>query len=50
LGGDQPSHGKTWAMNVSRVIPGKGLLSWSGPADQTPRPEGMGLLQFRADR
>jgi len=50
LTGDLPSHGKMWAMNVTRVVPGKGLLSWSGPADQTPRPEGMGLLQFRADR
>jgi hypothetical protein len=50
LTGDLPSHGKTWAMNVTRVIPGRGLLSWSGPADRIPRPEGMGLLQFRADK
>jgi photosystem II stability/assembly factor-like uncharacterized protein len=50
LTSDQPSHGKTWAMNVTRVVPGKGLLSWSGPADQMPRPEGMGLLQFRAGK
>jgi hypothetical protein len=50
LTGDRPSHGKTWAANVSRVVPGKGLQSWSGPADDTPRPEGMGLLQFRVDK
>ncbi|MFM8272321.1 MAG: sugar-binding protein [Gemmata sp.] len=50
LTGDKPSHGKTWAANVSRVVPGVGVQSWSGPADSEPRPEGMGLLQFRADR
>ncbi|MFO0825951.1 MAG: YCF48-related protein [Gemmataceae bacterium] len=49
LTGDRPAHGKTWAANVTRVIPGKGIQSWNGPADDTPRPEGMGLLQFRAD-
>ncbi|HEV3436833.1 MAG TPA: sugar-binding protein, partial [Gemmata sp.] len=50
LTGDRPSHGRVWAMNVSRIVPGKGIQAWSGPADDTPRPEGMGLLQFRADR
>lgn len=50
LSGDRPSHGKLWAVNVSRVVPGKGLQSWCGPADDTPRPEGMGLLQFRTER
>lgn len=50
LTGDRPSHGRVWAMNVSRIVPGKGIQAWSGPADETPRPEGMGLLQFRADR
>jgi photosystem II stability/assembly factor-like uncharacterized protein len=49
LTGDRPAHGRAWAANVSRVVPGKGMQSWSGPADDTPRPEGMGLLQFRAD-
>lgn len=50
LTGDRPSHGKSWAVNVSRFVPGSGVLSWSGPADTDPRPEGMGLLQFRADK
>ena len=50
LTGDRPAHGKTWAVNVTRVVPGKGVQSWSGPADGEPRPEGMGLLQFRADK
>ncbi len=50
LTADKPSHGKTWAVNVSRFVPGAGVQSWSGPADTDPRPEGMGLLQFRADK
>ena len=50
LTGDRPAHGKTWAVNVSRVVPGLGVQAWSGPADTDPRPEGMGLLQFRADK
>jgi hypothetical protein len=50
LTGDKPSSGKTWAANVSRVIPGKGVQAWSTPADGEPRPEGMGLLQFRLER
>ncbi len=47
---DRPSHGKLWAVNVSRVVPGKGVQSWSNPADENPRSEGMGLLQFRAEQ
>lgn len=50
LTGDRITHGRVWATNVSRIVPGKGIQSWCGPADDTPRPEGMGLLQFRADR
>ncbi len=50
LTGERPSHGKNWAVNVSRVVPGMGLQAWSGPADNEPRPEGMGLLQFRAEK
>jgi hypothetical protein len=50
LTSDRPAHGRVWAANVSRVVPGKGMLTWSGPADDTPRPEGMGLLQFRAEK
>ena len=50
LTGDRPSTGRTWAANVSRVVPGKGMQAWSTPAGTEPRPEGMGLLQFRADK
>jgi photosystem II stability/assembly factor-like uncharacterized protein len=50
LTGDRPSHGKAWAVNVTRVVPGKGVRTWSGPASADPRPEGMGLLQFRAEK
>jgi hypothetical protein len=35
-----------WAFNVVRVLPGRGVQSWSLPADVTPRPEGMSLLLF----
>jgi photosystem II stability/assembly factor-like uncharacterized protein len=38
--------GSTWAMNVTRVVPGVGCRTWNGPADASPRPEGMGLMQF----
>lgn len=50
LTGDRPTAGRAWAANVVRVVPGKGVRAWSGPADADPRPEGLGLLQFRADR
>jgi photosystem II stability/assembly factor-like uncharacterized protein len=50
LTGEKPSHGRTWAVNATRIVPGKGTLSWSGPAADSPQPEWMGLLQFRADR
>lgn len=49
LTGDRPGHGRAWAANVSRMVPGKGVQAWSGPADTEPRPEGMGLLQFRVE-
>ena len=50
LTGERPAHGNVWAANVVRVVPGKGIQAWSGPAEDEPRPEGMGLLQFRADK
>ncbi len=36
-----------WAFNAVRVIPGKGVQSWSLPADVDPRPEGMSVLLFQ---
>jgi hypothetical protein len=44
LTGDTRRAGQTWAFNLVRTIPGKGVQSYSGPADSTPRPEGMGLI------
>ncbi len=41
-----PTPGTTWAANVTRIVPGRGVQAWSTPADAKPRPEGMGLLQF----
>ena len=46
LTADPVTLGKTWACNVTRVVPGEGVQAWSTPADTKPRPEGMGLLQF----
>jgi hypothetical protein len=37
-----------WAFNIVRTIPGRGVQSFSLPADAVPRPEGMGLLMFEA--
>ena len=48
LTGTAPRPGQVWAGNVVRVLPGQGVLAWSGPADADLRPEGMGLLEFRA--
>lgn len=39
--------GSAWACNVVRTVPGRGVVSWSRPADVEPRPEGMGLLLFQ---
>jgi photosystem II stability/assembly factor-like uncharacterized protein len=36
-----------WAFNVVRILPGRGVQSWSQPADVQPRPEGMSLLLFQ---
>jgi photosystem II stability/assembly factor-like uncharacterized protein len=41
-----PATGSAWACQVSRIIPGRGLQSWSTPTDVRPVPEGMGLLLF----
>ena len=46
LTGSPPRHANIWAANVVRVLPGRGVLAWSGPADAAPRPEGMGLIEF----
>jgi hypothetical protein len=49
LTGDAVTIGKTWACNVTRVLPGRGVQGWSLPADVDPRLEGMGLLTFTVD-
>ena len=46
LTGTVPTAGQSWAMNVVRVLPRRGISSWSSPADVTPRPEGCGALIF----
>ncbi len=47
LTGRRPTDKSAWAFNLTRVLPGRGVLAWNGPADGTPRPEAMGLLEFR---
>jgi photosystem II stability/assembly factor-like uncharacterized protein len=39
-----------WAFNVVRIMPGRGVQSWSQPADVQPRPEGMSLLLFQTGK
>lgn len=49
LTSDGITAGRTWACNVVRVLPGRGVQAWSLPAEapeETLRPEGMGLLTF----
>lgn len=47
LTSDRLTQGSAWAFNVVRVLPGRGVQSWSLPADVEPRPEGMSLLLFQ---
>jgi photosystem II stability/assembly factor-like uncharacterized protein len=49
LTGSPVTVGRTWAFNVVRTIPGKGVQAWSLPGGSDPKPEGMGLLTFTAD-
>jgi tetratricopeptide (TPR) repeat protein len=46
---EPPTNGHAWAFNAVRVIPGRGVQSFSQPAEapeETMRLEGMGLLMF----
>jgi hypothetical protein len=47
LTGERITQKTAWAFNVVRVLPGRGVQSWSQPADVEPRPEGMSLLLFQ---
>ena len=49
LTSDRVALGTTWACNVVRILPGRGVQAMSTPADVQPRPEGMGLLLFMED-
>ena len=50
LAGDPVTLGRTWAFNVVRTLPGRGVQAFSLPADVQPRPEGMGLLLFMKEK
>lgn len=47
LTGDRITQQTAWVFNVVRITPGRGVQSWSQPADVEPRPEGMSLLLFQ---
>ncbi len=47
LTGEPITQQTAWAFNVVRITPGRGVQSWSQPADVQPRPEGMSLLLFQ---
>ncbi len=52
LSGDNIINGRTWAFNVIRTLPGRGVQAWSLPAEvpeEALRPEGLGLLIFSQD-
>ncbi len=46
LASERIGQNTAWALNVARVLPGRGVQSWSQPADVEPRLEGMSLLMF----
>jgi photosystem II stability/assembly factor-like uncharacterized protein len=53
LTSDGITAGRTWACNVVRVLPGRGVQAWSLPAEvpeESLRPEGMGLLTFTQEQ
>ena len=50
LSGDRPRHNDAWAINVVRVLPGRGVQAWSSPAGVEPRPEGLGLMVFQHEQ
>ena len=49
LTGEPVTFGKSWAFNMTRVLPGRGVQAWSTPAEVEPRPDGMGVLVFIQD-
>ena len=49
LTANRVSLGTTWACNVVRVLPNRGVQAFSLPANANPLPENMGLLMFRDD-
>jgi photosystem II stability/assembly factor-like uncharacterized protein len=47
LTGQPVTPNSAWAVNIIRVLPGRGVQAWLLPADVQPRPEGMGLMMFQ---
>ncbi len=49
LTGSPKLAGQTWAMNLTRLIPGVACAAWSGPGSASPTPATMGQLRFVGD-
>ncbi len=49
LTGSPKLAGQTWAMNLTRVVPGAACAAWSGVASASPTPATMGQLRFAGD-
>src|SRR5262249_57919821 len=49
LTGERIVRNSAWAVNVVRILPGRGVQAWSTPAGVEPRPEGMTLMVFQHD-
>ena len=49
LTGSPKLAGQTWAMNLTRVVPGVACVAWSGPGSANPTPATMGQLRFVGD-
>ena len=41
--------GQTWAVNVTRVVPGVSCEAWAGPGSTSPTPATMGQLRFAGE-
>ncbi len=46
LGLQRLGTGQVWAVHVCRIVPGRGVLSWSDPPEAAPALEHAGLLRF----
>ncbi|MCA9173268.1 MAG: tetratricopeptide repeat protein [Planctomycetales bacterium] len=48
LAASAPQRGETWALNLTRVLPGHGVQSWTQRGTVESNVEGFGILVFQA--